>query len=136
MRKYLDEWVPQWTGEGRRRATRTRSRRVSATGSRRRRADDQRAGLVARSTRAWRASPPTSRARSGTRRTPPRYDDAVRRRSRADFNARFLGDDGVYREKTDDAFVQTAQMLPLAFDLVPEERRAPPSPNGWRDDIT
>jgi alpha-L-rhamnosidase len=43
---------------------------------------------------------------------------------RADFNARFLGPDGVYREKDGEPFAQTAQVLPLAFGLVPAERRA------------
>ncbi|HXE80852.1 MAG TPA: family 78 glycoside hydrolase catalytic domain [Vicinamibacterales bacterium] len=60
---------------------------------------------------------------------------------RADFNAAFLGDDGIYREPpvpgarsqaaggpppqppTYD-YVQSAQILALAFDLVPDERRA------------
>jgi alpha-L-rhamnosidase len=42
---------------------------------------------------------------------------------RSDFNARFLSNDGVYREKADEAFVETAQILPLAFGLVPDERR-------------
>jgi alpha-L-rhamnosidase len=42
---------------------------------------------------------------------------------RDDFNARFLGDDGTYRDKAADPFVETAQILPLAFDLVPPSRR-------------
>jgi alpha-L-rhamnosidase len=43
---------------------------------------------------------------------------------RSDFNARFLSPDGLYREKEAEAFVQTAQILPLAFGLVPDDRRA------------
>ena len=50
-----------------------------------------------------------------------RLFDAVK----SDFNARFLGKDGVYREKEADPFAETAQILPLAFDLVPDELRAP-----------
>jgi len=50
-----------------------------------------------------------------------RLFDAVK----SDFNARFLGKDGVYREKEADAFAETAQILPLAFGLVPDELRAP-----------
>jgi alpha-L-rhamnosidase len=42
---------------------------------------------------------------------------------RADFNARFLSPDGIYREKETDPFIQTAQILPLAFGLVPDDRR-------------
>jgi alpha-L-rhamnosidase len=51
-----------------------------------------------------------------------RYDGLFDR-IRADFNARFRGADGVYREKPDEAYTQTAQVLALAFDLVPEEQR-------------
>ena len=43
---------------------------------------------------------------------------------RADFNARFLSPEGIYREKAEDGFVQTAQVLPLAFGLVPDGQRA------------
>jgi alpha-L-rhamnosidase len=43
---------------------------------------------------------------------------------RSDFNARFLSADGFYREKDADPFVQTAQILPLAFGLVPDDRLA------------
>lgn len=42
---------------------------------------------------------------------------------RRDFNARFLREDGVYRETEDAPFTQTAQVLPLAFGLAPEEIR-------------
>ena len=44
---------------------------------------------------------------------------------RDDFNARFLGQDGIYRDKENDTFVETAQILPLAFDLVPNTLREP-----------
>jgi alpha-L-rhamnosidase len=43
---------------------------------------------------------------------------------RSDFNARFLGPAGFYREKDSEPFTQSAQILPLAFGLVPDERRA------------
>ena len=42
---------------------------------------------------------------------------------RADFNAKFLGADGVYRNVPTDPFTQTAQVLPLAFGLAPENLR-------------
>ncbi len=69
-----------------------------------------------------------ARIAADTARAMGRADDAARydelyAKIRTDFNARFLGADGVYREKPDDPFVQTAQILPLAFDLVPEDRR-------------
>jgi len=43
---------------------------------------------------------------------------------RADFNARFLSERGVYRENDDEPFFQSAQILPLAFGLVPDDQRA------------
>jgi len=52
-----------------------------------------------------------------------RYDELFKK-IRADFNARFLGRDGIYREKETDPFVQSAQIFPLAFGLVPDEQRA------------
>lgn len=42
---------------------------------------------------------------------------------RTDFNARFLSSAGIYRENESDPFVQTAQILPLAFGLVPDDKR-------------
>jgi alpha-L-rhamnosidase len=52
-----------------------------------------------------------------------RYDELFKK-IRTDFNARFLGRDGFYREKDTDPFVQSAQIFPLAFGLVPDEQRA------------
>ena len=51
-----------------------------------------------------------------------RYDELFNK-IRADFNARFLSSEGVYREKDSDPFVQTAQIFPLAFGLVPDDKR-------------
>jgi alpha-L-rhamnosidase len=51
-----------------------------------------------------------------------RYDELFAR-IRADFNTKYLGADGVYREKPALPFTQTAQILPLAFGLVPEGKR-------------
>jgi alpha-L-rhamnosidase len=50
--------------------------------------------------------------------------DALFAHVREDFNARFLAADGIYRETVEQGFVQTAQILPLAFGLVPEAQRA------------
>jgi len=52
-----------------------------------------------------------------------RYD-ALFKKIQTDFNARFLSNEGIYREKDSDPFVQTAQILPLAFGLVPDDKRA------------
>jgi alpha-L-rhamnosidase len=51
-------------------------------------------------------------------------DEQLFARIRADFNARFLSPAGSYREREEQGFVQTAQILPLAFALAPDERRA------------
>jgi len=52
-----------------------------------------------------------------------RYD-ALSAAIRTDFNARFLGADGIYRETPATGFTQTAQILPLAFGLAPDAQRA------------
>jgi alpha-L-rhamnosidase len=42
-----------------------------------------------------------------------------------DFNARFYSEEeGFYKENADTEFTQTAQILPLAFDLVPDDLRS------------
>jgi alpha-L-rhamnosidase len=122
MRKYLDLWVPRWTGKD----------------------GDAYAHTLTSGLGDWLPPEgvPTLNALVSTayyahlveiaRRTAAvlgHTEDAARyaRLSadvRADFNARFLAPDGVYREKDADPFAQTAQVLPLAFGLVPEERRA------------
>lgn len=42
---------------------------------------------------------------------------------RTEFNAKYLSADGVYRDTPTGPFTQTAQILPLAFGLVPDELR-------------
>ena len=122
MQKYLDDWVPQWTGkdgdayaytltsglgdwlppEG----VPTINALVSSALYGRLAAI---AGDVARAL--------------GDTAAASKYD-ALLAKIRTDFNARFLGADGIYREKADEPFVETAQILPLAFDLVPRPQRA------------
>jgi alpha-L-rhamnosidase len=51
-----------------------------------------------------------------------RYDELFNK-IRTDFNARFLSSESLYRERDSDPFVETAQILPLAFGLVPDEKR-------------
>jgi alpha-L-rhamnosidase len=122
MRRYLDDWIPRWTS----------------------RDGDGRAHTLTSGLGDWVAPAgiPTLNALSSTAyyahlvriagdaaRVLGKTADASRYeelfgRIRADFNARFLGEDGVYREKPEEAFVETAQILPLAFGLVPDERRA------------
>jgi alpha-L-rhamnosidase len=123
MQKYLDAWVPRWTGKD----------------------GDAFAHTLTAGLGDWvaPAGVPTMNALVSTAyyahlariaadvaRVLGRVDDAARFERlfasiRADFGARFLGPDGVYREKDGDPFVQSAQILPLAFGLVPDERRGP-----------
>ena len=122
MRKYLDEWIPRWTDKD----------------------GDQFAHTLTAGLGDW--VPPEgvptinaltssayyaylTRIAADAARALDKPQDAARydelfKNIRADFNARFLGPDGFYREKESDPFVQSAQIFPLAFGLVPEERRA------------
>jgi alpha-L-rhamnosidase len=123
MQRYLDEWIPRWTDKD----GDTHAHTLTA-------------GLGdwvppegvptvnALASSAYHAH--LARIASDVARELGRPDDAARyaqlvERVRADVNARFLGADGVYREKPGDGFVQTAQILPLAFGIVPDAVRAP-----------
>lgn len=122
MRKYLDEWVPRWTGRDADAFSHTLTAGlgdwVPPPGV---------PTLNALVSTAYYAQ--LVRIAADTARSLGQADDAARyerlfARVRADFNARFLGADGVYRERDADPFAQTAQVLPLAFGLVPDDRRA------------
>src|SRR6185436_8973807 len=123
MRRYLDEWIPRWTDKDGDAFAQTLTSGlgdwVAPAGV---------PTLNALSSTAYYAH--MARIASDAARVLGKTEDASRyaalfEKIRADFNARFLGDDGVYREKPGEAFVQTAQILPLAFGLVPDERKAP-----------
>ena len=122
MQKYLDLWLPQWTGKD----------------------GDAYAHTLTSGLGDW--VPPQgvptinaivstayyahlARIAADAARALGRPEDAARydrlfASIRSDFNARFLTPEGIYREKDSDPFVQTAQILPLAFGLVPDDRRA------------
>jgi len=140
MKRYLDEWIPRWTkGDGDGLAYTLTSglgdwvapegvptiNRISST--------------------AYYAK--FARIAADAARVLGKRDDAVRYDAlfdhiRTDFNAAFLGADGVYRERVVPGapstsaggpppatgpmreYVQTAQILPLAFGLVPDSLRA------------
>jgi alpha-L-rhamnosidase len=121
MRRYLDEWAPRWTGKD----------------------GDAFGGTLTSGLGDWVAPSgvPTLNALASTAyyariariaaeaaRVLGRAEDARRHaalfeRIKADFTARFLSADGAYRESGDQPFLHTAQVLPLAFDLVPDARR-------------
>jgi alpha-L-rhamnosidase len=122
MQKYLDVWIPQWTGKD----------------------GDAYAHTLTAGLGDW--VPPQgvptinaivstayyahlARIAADTARALDKPQEATRydrlfSSIRTDFNARFLSPDGLYREKETDPFVQTAQILPLAFGLVPDGQRA------------
>jgi alpha-L-rhamnosidase len=122
MQKYLDRWIPQWTGKDGDSYAYTLTSglgdwvppegvpTINAIVS---------SAYYARLTRI---AADVARA-LGKAEDAARYD-ALFGKIRSDFNARFLSPEGVYREKDTDPFVETAQILPLAFGLVPDERRA------------
>ncbi len=121
MQRYLDNWIPQWTDKD---------------------GDDYgytlTAGLgdwdppegtptnIALATTAYYAH--FAHIAAAVARALDKSEDGERYdrlfdRIKADFNARFLVD-GVYRDSVGDEFSHTAQVLPLAFGLVPEGLRA------------
>jgi alpha-L-rhamnosidase len=122
MRRYLDEWVPRWTSRDGDSYTYTLTSGLGDWLP-----PEGVPTLNALTSTAYyahlaRIAADVARA-LGQASEAARYD-ALAGRIRTDFNARFLGADGVYREKAGEVYAQAAQILPLAFGLVPEERRA------------
>jgi alpha-L-rhamnosidase len=123
MQRYLDDWIPRWTGKDGDSYTQTADLGPRRLGRARRRIPT----LDALASTAYyahlvRVAADAARA-LGRAVDAQRYDELLAR-VRSDFNARFLSEDGAYREKADQPLLHTAQVLPLAFDLVPEDRRA------------
>jgi alpha-L-rhamnosidase len=122
MRKYLDEWIPRWTDKDGDPFSHTLT---AGLGDWLPPKDVPTVNAIASTAYYARFA----RIAADAARVLGRADDAARYDAlfaaiRADFNARFLGPDGVYREKAGEPYAQTAQVLPLAFDLVPEAQRA------------
>jgi alpha-L-rhamnosidase len=122
MQRYLDVWIPQWTGKD---GDAFPNTLTSGLGDW---VPPQGVPTInALVSTAYYAH--LTRITSDAARALGRPQDAARYGRlfadiRADFNAQFLSPDGIYRDKATDPFVQTAQILPLAFDLVPEGQRA------------
>jgi alpha-L-rhamnosidase len=122
MRKYLDEWIPRWTDKDGDRFAHTLT---AGLGDWLPPKDVPTVNAIVSSAyyaRFARIAAGAARV-LGHAADVARYD-ALLARIRTDFNARFLGADGVYRERADEPYTQTAQILPLAFDLVPDAQRA------------
>jgi alpha-L-rhamnosidase len=132
MQKYLDEWIPRWTDKDGDRFSNTLTSGLGDWLP-----PEGVPTINALTSTAYYAylthiAAETARALNKTQ-DAARYDDLFKK-IQADFNARFLGKDGVYREQETHPFVETAQILPLAFDLVPEDVRQPLA-NKLADDI-
>ncbi len=121
MRKYLDEWIPRWTSKDGDRYAYTLTAGLGDWVP-----PEGVPTVNAISSTAYYACMARIAADAaqalGARDDASRYTELFTK-IRADFNARFLGADGVYREKADDPYVETAQILPLAFGLVPDAQR-------------
>ncbi len=135
MKKYLDQWLPQWTGKD---GDNYRYTLTSGLGD-----WDPPTGADApegASTRvhvppvvapattayyAYLAKIAADSARALGKTGDAAHFDLIFADIRRDFNARWW-DAGVgyYREGPDQIFLQSMQALPLAFDLVPAEKRA------------
>jgi len=121
MRKYLDEWIPRWTGKDGDGYGQTLTSGlgdwVPPTGV----PTINAIVSTAYYARLTRIAADAARA-LGHEEDAERYERLFAA-IRSDFNARFLGPDA-YREKDSDPYVETAQILPLAFGLVPDEKRS------------
>ena len=122
MQKYLDNWIPQWTNKDGDNFAYTLTaglgdwvppRGVPTINA-----------LISTAYYAHLTRITANVARVlGKPQDGARYDELFNK-IRADFNARFLSSEGIYRDKDSDPFVQTAQIFPLAFGLVPDDQRA------------
>jgi alpha-L-rhamnosidase len=122
MRRYLDDWIPRWTDKDGDAFAYTLTsglgdwvppRGVATINA-----------LTSTAYHAQLAQIAGNVARAlGLEPDAARYDGLCQA-IRTDFNAHFLGQGGVYREKDEDPYTQTAQILPLAFGLVPDDQRA------------
>jgi alpha-L-rhamnosidase len=122
MQRYLDDWIPRWTGKDGDAYAQT-----LASGLGDWVAPEGIPTLDALASTAYYARLvriAADAARALDRPADARRYDELFAKVRSDFNARFLSPDGAYREKPNQAFFQTAQILPLAFGLVPDDRRA------------
>ncbi len=135
MQKYLDEWIPRWTDKDGDNYRYTLTSGLGdwdpPTGA------DAAEGAPARvhippvvapattAYYAYLAKIAADSARALGRTADAAHFDQVFADIRRDLNARWW-DAGVgyYREGSDQIFLQTMQVLPLAFDLVPEDKRA------------
>ncbi len=135
MRKYLDHWIPQWTSKD---GDAYHYTLTSGLGD-----WDPPTGADAADGAPTRVSIPTviapattayyaymakiaaDSARALGQKEQAAHFDRVFARIKTDFNAKWWdAAAGYYRENPKQMFVQTMQVLPLAFGLVPDERRA------------
>src|SRR4051812_23973895 len=123
MTKYLDQWIPQWTGKDGDAYAHTLTAGLGDW--------DPPEGietvisLSATAYYAHFAQIAADAARALGRTADAARYDALFANIRQDFNSKYLSSDGIYRETPGSPFTQSAQILPLAFGLVPEALRRP-----------
>jgi alpha-L-rhamnosidase len=121
MRRYLDQWIPRWTDKDGDTWDQTLTSGLGDWV-----APEGVPTLNALASTAYyahlvRIARDAARV-LGRGKDAARYEDLLGQ-VRADFNARFLSEAGVYREKDDEPFLQSAQVFALAFGLAPDDRR-------------
>jgi len=140
MQRYLDDWIPQWTSRDGDGLAYTLTAGLGDWVPPEGVPTVNRISSTAYYARMARIASDAARVLGKTA-DAMRYDSLFSRIAR-DFNTAFLGDDGIYRERPIPgvaapatggppapsrpmrAYVQTAQILPLAFGLVPDSVRA------------
>ena len=122
MQRYLDDWIPRWTSKDGDGHSYTLTSGLGDWVAPRGVPTLNELASSAYYAQLVRIAGDAARV-LGKSRDAARYEELFGQ-IRSDFNARFLSDDGVYRDKAEEGFVETAQILPLAFGLVPDERRA------------
>jgi alpha-L-rhamnosidase len=133
MKKYLDDWIPRWTAKDGDAYAYTLT---SGLGDWLPPKDVPTINaLVSTAFLARMATIAADTARALRDSDGAAKYDALFAHVKADFNARFLSADGIYRDKATDGFVETAQILPLAFHIVPDGRAAAVAQR-LADDIT
>jgi len=122
MKNYLDNWVPKWTNKD---GDQFKYTLTSGLGDWDTPGDTPR--NIALSSTAYYArfaQIAADVARVLNKPDEAKHFDHLFENIREDFNARFLSPDGVYRDTSTSPFTQTAQILPLAFNLAPDSLKA------------
>lgn len=122
MRKYLDLWIPKWTGKDGDEFDHTLTAGLGDWDPPEGTPTNISLASTAYYARFAQIAAEAAHA-LGHRDDARRYQELFEE-IRMDFNARYLAPDGFYRDSVESPFTHTAQAMPLALDLVPPEKRA------------